>query len=192
MSFKLDTRQFARAVDFVVRETGKDFVDVVNRAALTAVIGGRGVKGAMKRTPRAEKAKIVAVDVKQIAAFVLKRARAKGVKLGGRALAKEVRKEYRRRVSSIAYAAGPGWHNAAVALGGKGVKVQAGFIKSQARHGSGSKARGGKLVAVIVNTAPAIEKIGVEALQDALADVSQDMISHVQKTVQRSFKKVKG
>lgn len=56
--FTLDTREFSEALQFVRQATKKDAVTLLNRAGLHVVIGGKGVKGAMQRTPKADPKKI--------------------------------------------------------------------------------------------------------------------------------------
>jgi len=190
--FKVDLSEFNRALKFVEKATGKDSLTLLNRAALHAIIGGKGVKGAMQRTPKADRAKINAVNDKVLAGAVAKRLKAKGIKV---ATADEfrarVKKERRRRIRSTGYTAFAGWSNAAKAFGGKGVRgVQGGFrTKAVARHGWGRKAKPVSLTAIIANTAPAAEKIGEQALQDAINDVARDLVEYGTRKIQQTLAK---
>lgn len=177
--FSIDTRDFMEAFDFVISTVPKDVPKYLNKKALMVIIGGKGVKGAIQRTPRASEAAIKAVPVREVAGTVIKRAKRKGEwPLTGAEIKLRVKREYARRASSIAYTAGPGWNNAAVALGGRGVNKQAGFGKSEASHGLGKLATVQNPIAEIVNTAPASELIGTQPLNDALRDVARDMVEY--------------
>lgn len=195
--FKLDQREFNKGIDAALRDGTKTLPGVLNKAALTAIIGGKGVRGAIQRTPRADKGKIAAVPIQEVAGFVANRLRKKGIIIaygGGKTrtttrhaagstitaaeFRRAVAQEYARRKRSVAYTAGPGWSNAARAFGGRGVGVQTGFPRSEAAHGYGDKATISSLLAEIANTAPAADKIGRQALQDALDDVGRDMQQH--------------
>lgn len=205
MSFKFDLREFAKAVDEVKRNTRKTEPEIVNRAALTVIIGGRGVRGAIQRTPRADKGKIAGVSERQLTAAVVKKLEKKGKlpmvgggkrnkrgqfqKVGGINLKAEVRKERARRMRSIAYTAGPGWDKAAQALGGRGVGKQPGFERSEAAKGSAKRATIASVAAVIENAAPAAHSIGGAALQGALDDTARDMMAYARKKLEATFKR---
>jgi hypothetical protein len=188
MSFNLDSKGFRAAVLFTVREVGKALPDVLNRAGKNVALR------AIQLTPKADKAKIQALSDKEIAAAVAKRLRAKG-KLKS-TTAKQFkafcRYEKQRRIRSRGYTAGPGWNNAARAFGGRGVRVQKGFGQSEAAKGKGKPASALKLVAELVNTAPASEKIGGPALQEAVNFVAKDMMDYGTKKLEKIFQKVKG
>src|SRR5580704_15411969 len=115
----IDTSEFERAVRFAFEESQKSIPEIINRGALVAIIGGKGVQGAMKRTPKASKAAILAVDVKKIARHVM--FTHKGQKLTRAQIQQLIAKEYHRRVAAIGYTAHVGWNNAAIAFGGKGI-----------------------------------------------------------------------
>jgi len=192
MSFKIDTREFSSALRFVEQATGKDGTLLLNRAALHAVIGGKGVKGAMQRTPKASKSKIQSVPIEALSAGVAVRNRKRGVKMTSAQFADAVKSERARRKRSSGYTAYPGWSKAAQAFGGRGIKgVQGGFGKSQARKGYGTKAKGFNPTAEIANTAPAIEAIGKPALQAALNDVARDLVEYGTRKIQQTLNKVK-
>lgn len=193
VSFTLNTDEFSKAVGFVVSATGKDCAEVLNRAGLTALIGGRGVKGAVKRTAKADPARIEArlFADKLAIKIVMSRAKAKGERLTRAEISKRARRLINQRKQASAYTRGPGWNNAIVAMGGKGVKVNKRFAQSEARFGSGKKATANKLVARIINTAPVSGKIGLIPLQAALNDTARDMVEYGTKKLQKSFDKVK-
>ena len=187
--FQLDTSEFSKAMQFVVEVTKKDSAEVLNRAALHAVIGGKGVRGAMQRTPVADKAKIRSLTPSELSASVARRNQGKKLAPGEFALL--VKRERARRVRASGYTAFAGWSKAAQAFGGRGVKgVQSGFNKSKARFGYGSKAVPSDLVAEIANTAPAAEKIGLTPLQSAINEVARDMVEYATRKMQQSFNKV--
>lgn len=193
MSFQLDTNEFARAVGFVVQASGKDCAEVLNKAGLTALIGGKGVKGAVQRTPKADKGRIEAdmIRDKQAIRIVMSRAKKHGERLTRREISKRVRALIRGRKSGSGYTKGPGWNNAILAMGGRGVRINKRFANSEARHGTGEKATPTNLIARIISTAPASEKIGFRPLQDALNDTARDMIEYGERKIQQTFNKVK-
>lgn len=186
----VSTIDFADAMDFVLEESGKDSAEILNRAGLHAVIGGKGVRGAIQRTAAADRGKILAVTDAQLGRVVVKRAAAKGEQLTLSERKKRVKKERGRRLSSIGYTKGPGWHKAAKAMGGRGVRTQKGFEKSDAADGGGKKASPFSLVAEIRNTAPAGEKIGYDPLEAAIDDVARDMVDHAARKYGGTFAKV--
>lgn len=187
---EVSTIDFADAMDFVLSQVPKDSAEILNRAGLHAVIGGKGVRGAIQRTEQADRGKILAVTDAQLGKVVVKRAASKGERLTLSERKKRVKKERGRRLSSIAYTKGPGWHKAAKAMGGRGVRTQKGFEKSDAASGGGKKASAHALVAEIRNTAPAGEKIGFDPLNEAIDDVARDMVEHAAKKYGGTFAKV--
>ncbi len=188
-AFKLDLSRFTQAVTYVHRNTEKTLPDILNRAALVCIIGGRGVSGAMKLTPKADPGKINAVPVKSIAKVVMARARANGTKPTRRQVALLIGKEYKRRIAARGYTAFVGWNKAAIAFGGRGVGRRAAG-QGYASKGYGTRATFQKLIAEFVNTAPAAELIGREALQSAVNETATDMIEHVQQKMQALFNEV--
>ena len=171
----LDTRKFESVVKFVFNNTRRALPEIINRAALVAIIGGKGVDGAMKRTRRAFAGSIRAVPVAAIAAYVKQ-------KHGGRGLTRQqlkelVKKEYKRRIAAIGYTAVQGWAKAASDLGGS-IRMRSG--KGYASLGYAVPASPGNYEATIANTTPAAELIGQAALQDALDDTTDDMIQYWQ------------
>lgn len=193
ISFQLDTSNFARAIGFVVVASGKDASVVLNKAGLTALIGGKGVQGALHRTPKADAARIERslLNDKMAIKIVMARARIKGEKLTRREIGKRVKRLISSRKSAVAYTRGPGWNNAIKGMGGRGVRTSKRFERSEARHGTGEPSTPETLVAKIVNTAPAAEKIGTQALQDALNDTARDMEEFWSKKLQQRFDQVK-
>ena len=67
VELQIDTKPLEKAILFVAENTSKELPDIINRAGLVTIIGGKGVQGAMKLTPRAAAARINAVPVKDIA-----------------------------------------------------------------------------------------------------------------------------
>lgn len=186
----IDTRDFESALRNVVRVVEKDVVpDIINKNALKVVIGAKGVRGVMKRTPRASREAIKSVPISDIARIVMARARKRGEKLTARERDKRIRAEYNRRIRSIGYTAGPGWDKAARALGGRGVRRQKGFEMSEAAKGRGKKARASYDFAEIVNTAPAAEEIGIEPLQEAIRDVARDMQAYADRKLVETLRR---
>jgi hypothetical protein len=182
-----DLREFQQAIREVQKATPKTCAEIINRGGLTAIIGGKGVKGAIQRTPRADRGKINSLTPAQLAGAVKR-------KNGGKKMTRAewdsaIKAEKARRRRSIAYTAGPGWHNAAVAFGGKGVRRQPGFPESEAAKGNGSKATAERLIAELENTAPAASAIGKKALQDALNDTARDMKTYAANKLQKTFDK---
>lgn len=191
MAFNLDISQWTRSVEFVVQNTRKELPDVITRSGLVTLIGGRGVKGAMQRTPRASSAAILSVPIKAVASFVAKRLKEKGITVKRHAFALLVRKEYRRRLAASGYTAYVGWNKAAIALGGTGLHSRAASQVGFANRGYGKKATANDLRAVMVNTAPAADKIGRQALQDALNDAARDMYEHTAAKLESIFAKAR-
>lgn len=193
MSLSINVEEFAEAARFVIRVTGKDEIEVLNRGALHAVIGGKGVRGAIQRTPKAGVSQIKSEATKIICIRIIERSLKKQgiIKTRDEINALAV-KMVQARLKAIAYTKGPGWNNAAVKFGGRGVKGMdpERFGHSEARHGGGKKASGFSLQAVIENTAPAIEDIGLQPLEDALGDVARDMVGYATKKLQKRFDEV--
>ncbi len=189
VAFSLDLTQMLGAITYVHRNTQKTLPDIINRASLVAIIGGKGVAGAMKLTPKASAAKINSVPVEAIAKVAMARARARGEKLTRRQVAQAIGREYRRRIGAIGYTAYVGWNKAAIAFGGRGVGHRAAG-QGYASRGYGLVATFSRLIAEFVNTAPAAEIICREALQTAVNQTAADMIDHVQQKMQALFSEV--
>ena len=176
----LDTSKFEAAVKFVFEQTTRSLPEIINRAALVTIIGGRGVDGVMKRTPRALAGAIMAVPAKEIAGKI--RAKTKG--LNPQLIAQAVDRERKRRIAAIGYTAVVGWAKAAEDLGGR-IRARSG--KGYASMGYATPASPGRYEAIIANTTPAAELIGVQPLQDALNDTAQDMIQFWQQKTGAAF-----
>lgn len=188
--FSMDTREFKAAFEQVLSATKKDAPAYLNKKALMVVIGGKGVKGAIQLTPRAKASEIKSIPVKVIAKMVMARAKANGEKLTHVEIGRRVKREIARRAASVGYTAGPGWHKAAVALGGRGVRLRKEFSESKAAKGTARKASPGSLLAEIVNTAPAAAIIGKKALQNAVDNVAADMSRYgAEQLLKKQFKK---
>ncbi len=185
--FHIDTRAFAQAVAFVERESGKDGAEILNKAGLSVIIGGRGFRGLIQLTPRADAGQIRGMPIPVLVAAVIRR---RGDGLSRAELRNAVKAERARRLRSRGYTAGPGWHKAALAFGGRGVRTQPGFSRSDAAKGSGKKARPANLVAEIVNTAPAASRIGSAALSQALSGVTADLTAYGNRKMQERFNKL--
>jgi hypothetical protein len=197
----LDTSGFEGACRFIIDVTGKAAPDVVNKYLLQAVIGSGDVEGAMQRTPKADRAKILAVDDSKIRGFVANRLRKAG-KLSSTS-SSELQAlcvaEKARRVAASGYTAFIGWSPAAKAFGGTGARGKGKtkpdeeqFAQSQARFGSGSKATVSRLVAEVVNTAPMAEDIGTAPLQESLDGQKESMEEYGTGKLQQAFTKVAG
>lgn len=185
-SATIDATKFTQAVKFVFANSAKSLPDIVNRGALVAIIGGRGVQGAMQRTMKASAARIREVDIGIISAYVRKKH--KGEKHTKSEWNKLVRREYARRIGAIGYTANVGWNNAAIAFGGKGIGSKRAGGRGLASSGYGKPAVGTtNIVAEFANTAPAAVLIGQEALQLALNDTARDMIEHAQNKFTQIF-----
>lgn len=182
----IDTREFERAVKFVFQNTAKALPEIVNRGALVAIIGGRGVQGAMQRTRKASASAIRAVDAGIIAAQVHKKF--KGQKFTKAEMKRYIRREYARRIAAIGYTANVGWDNAAKAFGGRGIGSKRSTGKGYASQGYGRPASGTtNVVAEFVNTTPAAVLIGAEALQAALNETARDLIQHAEEKMGKIF-----
>lgn len=190
--FQFDDREFAKAVEFVIQETGKEAPVVINRAALHVVIGGRGFQGAMQLTPKADKSKIKALSDVTIAGYITGKLRAQGQTVDRSTFGELVVKERKRRLRAIGYTAYAGWNNAARAFGGRGLKNVTASPKKTARFGYGDKAkRSNEPTAVLTNTAPEAEKIGKRPLDVAITNVARDLNQYaLGKMVDRIFNAV--
>lgn len=142
MSLRLDPTRLVNALNFVEKATGRAAMVSLNRAGKHTIIGSKGHKGAMQLTPVASKAAINQVSDKKIAGYVINKAKRTGAwPLTATQIRAAVKKERKRRRSSIGYAAYAGWSNAAKAMGGRGVKgVTKDFGRSEARRGYGKRA----------------------------------------------------
>lgn len=165
----LDTRKFEAAVKFVFNNTRRALPEIINRAALVTIIGGKGVEGAMKRTRRASAGAIRAVPDMAIARYLRMR--------GVLPTVEAIKKERKRRIAAIGYTAVVGWARAANDLGGHS-KIRSG--KGYASMGYAIPAKAGHYEATIANTTPAAVLIGAQPLQEALNDTAQDMIDYWQ------------
>lgn len=173
-------REFNDAVRFVMKASKKDEAAVLNKAALTAIIGGKGVKGAVQLTPKADLGKIRAARGQIIGHYM---------SLG---LSKEdATRRYKARLRARGYTAGPGWHNTIVKLGGRGVRRQSGFSRSKAAGARPSRAEVRRLVAILENSAPAAVKIGAAALQQGLNNAARDMKTYWTRRIQKTFDRAK-
>jgi hypothetical protein len=166
----IDTRQFTRALREYQNATGKDCVEVLNRA------GRNTAYRAAQRTPKATAGKIRGELMgSPTLRFALTRIALKkrGIhKVDRAAFAAEVRKFVSRRASSAGYIRS-GWAPAIEALGGS-------FRGKKAGKGYATKASVSRLITEIVNSVPGAEKVGAAALQQAINFVAADMISYAQ------------
>jgi hypothetical protein len=190
MSLEFDMRQFRAAVRFVVDEVkARDLPETLNRAGANIVY--RAPHNVIKNTPKADVAKIRGLSNEQHSrdrghAFPEEGHKAHGEAIQGRHALRKETSEFCQSDTRK----GPGWHKAAVAMGGKGVRVQKGFQKAEARRGTGKKASAARLITEIVNTAPAAAKIGQKALQDAINAEARDMVAYGERKLQKTFRKV--
>ncbi len=189
--FTFDDHEFGGVLEFVERETGRTAKESINRAALHVIIGGKGFQGAMQLTPKASKSAINAVDKDKVAGFVAKKAQEKGTRLTAAEFADAVKKEIKRRVRAIGYTAFVGWNNAAKAFGGRGLKGVTESPKKEARFGYGTKATSNvNPEAILTNTAPMSERIGLEPLQKAITNVARDLVEYAMRKIDKTFKSV--
>lgn len=194
----LDTSKLEAAALFVEREVGRDCAESLNRAALSAIIGSGSGPGAMQLTPKADKGVIEALPYKKVAGYVARKLRKKGLlgkgkgKTSNKQFRNNVRYEKIRRKKASGYAAYAGYNKAAKAFGGRGIGkgVNKEFEASEAARGRGKKASVGDLLAEIVNTAPAAERIGFEALQEGVNNAALDLIAYADKKMAQTFAKV--
>jgi len=184
MSFEIDTRDFEKAINKVIDVTGKDSAEILNRAGRALILGGRGFQGLIKLFPRADRAKIRAIPLPVLAAIVHR----KHGQLTRAEFIRAMKREKARRLAAVGYHAGPGWHEAARAFGGRGVRTQGGYRRSLAARGSGSRAQARRLVAEVINTAPAAAKIGGEAMRAALGNVTRDLIRYATWKLNQRFR----
>ncbi len=180
----LDTRKFEAAVKFVFNNTRRALPEIINRAALVTIIGGKGVEGAMQRTRKAAAGSIRAVPPKAIAAYIAKKYPQQRTK---QQMTEAVKKEYKRRVAAIGYTAIVGWNRAAIDLGGTGTRKGSRAGKGYASMGYAIPASYGNYEAIIANTTPAAELIGAQPLQEALDATAADMIAYWQKQTGATF-----
>ena len=195
----LDTSEFEGACRFVIAATGKEAAPLVNKYLLQTIIGAKGIEGAMQRTPKADKSKIAAITDRQIRAAIARRLRKSGKlkSTSGSEFQAMCDTEKKRILAASGYTAFIGWTPAAKAFGGTGPvgagKPQANnYTKYEAGKGTGQKATVSRLVAEAINTAPQIEEIGVEALQESLDAQSEDMVAYGTQKLQDVFTKVAG
>lgn len=190
MNVTIDTRAVVEALKFVERTAGRPISQSINRAGKTFAIGAKGVKGAMQLTPKADKGAIRKLSDDELRGAAIKRLKAKGQDITKASIQSAIKKERARRVRASGYTAFVGWSNAARAFGAKGVKGVTPSTKKEARHGKGSKATPERLVAQLINTAPAIESIGVEATQQALNNTAADLVVYGTRALQKQLDKV--
>lgn len=181
---ELDLTRFQEAVDAKLNALHVSLPSIINRGALVTIIGGKGVRGAMQRTPKAAKDKILAVPVKSVAKIVMVRHR--GEKMTRQRVKELIRAEYARRVAASGYTAFVGWNKAAIAFGGTGIGRASGG-QGLAYKGYGTPATESDLEAILVNAAPAAGLIGLQPLQDALDDTAEDMIEYAHQKMQEAI-----
>ena len=171
MKIEYDHRLFTRALKEYQKETGKDMVDVLNRAGKNVAFR------AAQFTPAATVGRIRSDlnrgNLKYALTSLALRKKGIGI-LPAPQFAHEVEKFVARRIASRAFLRS-GWATAIEALGGtyRGRKVG----KS---HGWATKANIYRWLTEIANTVPGIEKVGVAALKQAIDYVSVDMINYAQ------------
>lgn len=166
-------RSFQKDIKTVLKLSGKTESDTLNRAARNAIIGPQG---AIKKTPRASLAKIKATE-----AFNTRRMAERGM------TAEQIKRALAQKRSARGYTAGPGWHKAARAFGGRGVKTQGRYSKSRAAKSTSKKSTIARLVALLENSAPAAHKIGKQALQNGLNAAARDMVTYWNNRIQKNF-----
>ncbi len=191
MGVTIDSREFVAALKFVTEETNRTLPVAINKGALTTIIGAKGVKGAMQLTPKASKAAIDAIPSKTMAQFVVNQLKKKGMTITRIAIAEGMKKEYARRKRASGYTAFAGWSNAAKRYGGRGVRGVTSSTKKLAKHGRASVATVNRLVAEFINTAPAAELIGVEALEQSLKNAAKDQMVWAERQIQKAMNKVR-
>jgi hypothetical protein len=172
---QVDTSELKAAIQYVFDNTRRTMPDIINRAALVTLIGGKGVTGAMKRTMKAARSSILAVPEKYVAGYVMNKH--KGEKLTRARIKELVRKEYRRRIGAIGYTANVGWNKAVLAFGGRGIGKR-GQGKGYAQFGYGKPAVSGDLTAEGANATPMAAALGQAPLQAALAETARDMVEY--------------
>lgn len=162
--------QFSAALREYKEATGKDEVEILNRA-------GRNVAfRAASFTPKATASRIRADLMKDphlryaLTSLYLRK-RGRGI-LKKPEFRQEVKKLIARRIASRAYLRS-GWAPAVIALGGsfRGKKSDKGWAK---------KASVLNLITEIANTVPGIDKVGVKALNEAIDFVAKDMLGYAQ------------
>lgn len=195
MSWELDTSNLEHALLYVERATGRAMDVSMKRAGLHTIIGSGSYPGAMQLTPKATRGDIDSVSNRQLEAFEVRKAKARGDwPISHFAIQKRAQIERQRRQRSVGYAAYAGWNNAAKAMGGKGIKPSAitdQFSKSEAAAGRGTISFGrNDILIVLTNTAPAIERIGVEALQEAIDNAAHDLTDYADRKLGKIFNEV--
>jgi hypothetical protein len=174
VQIEVDTRQLTAAIRYVFAKTQKTMPDIINRAALVTIIGGKGVTGAMQGTPKAARNAILAVPEYAIAAYVRKKHPGKMTRAQ---LKSRVKRERARRLGAIAYTAKVGWNKAAIALGGTGIGKRS-EGRGYAALGYGKPATMNDPSAEGVNATPAASLIGEGPLQAALNQTSADIVQY--------------
>lgn len=175
----LDLKEFQSACDFVLKHSRKTEAEVLNRGALVALIGGKGVQGAVKLTPKADLGKITRAKPAIIAHY-----------MGMGLTRQEAQARYQARRRAKGYTAGPGWDVTIRKLGGRGVKKQSGFPRSNAAKARATRASAVRLVANLENSAPAAFKIGQQALQQGFDGAARDMRAYWTRRIQKTFNRV--
>jgi hypothetical protein len=193
MSLSCDPDNLVSALLFVEKVANRSVVESMNRAGLHTIIGSKGRKGAMQLTPQASRSAIQSIPLRVIQGFIIRRAKKNGTwPLPQHEVKRQAMAEKRRRLSAVGYHAFPGWNNASVAMGGRGLKkVNRHFNQSDARFGKGQKATVFSKLASISNTTPAIERIGFPALQQGLDNAADDLVDYGTKKLQQQLNKVK-
>jgi len=202
--FKLDTKEFFKAFEEIVKTHKKDAPKYLNKKALNVIIGSGGHPGAVQLTPKANLKKVTR---QAIIVRVANRLRRQGKKLLKSASSKDsggngvtphefyvmVAIEMGKIKSARGYTAGPGWFPAAIKLGGTGSKtgkIDSRLATSKARKGYAKKATPAHLEALLVNAAPAAHIIGKQALQKAVDGQTQDLKEYgAKELLGKTFKK---
>lgn len=172
--FKLNAKPFQGALREYGRATNKDAADILNRA-------GRNVAlRAVQLTPKATAAKIraeLAANNRAIYATIrrLKRAGVPQRGMSRTRFAEEINKTIAARRRSAAFVSS-GWFPALADLGGRSRAAT-----GSAAKGSGKRATERHLLAVLINAATGANKVGREALQQAVDFVARDMLAYAQK-----------
>lgn len=188
-----DPSNLIDALLFVEKATGRTCEESLERAAKHTVIGSGSYPGAMQLTPKATTAAIDAVPDKLIRGFVIKKLKQKGRwPMASPVIAQLIAKERARRRRSVGYAAYAGWNNAAIAFGGRGIKgITEDFPRSDASGGYGEVHKSAhETLAEMTNNAPAIERIGEQALQDALDNAAKDLVDYGERKLYGVMQKV--
>ena len=178
---KLDTGRWQAALSRKIRLSRTEGVKALNKSALQVLIGSKGYPGAMRMTPKAAAAAIRAIPERLLYNKTWQRMKRKGIAPTRENFRIELGRVYKQRTAAAGYTAFAGWNNAALAFGGRGIgsKKQSGFGKSQASKGSGKRANQISLKAVLINTAPAANSIGVGALQQGINNQADDIDAYL-------------